>query len=89
MINTLTFFSPFMKTVYAQPSLSDTLNVEAVVEGLSSPTSMIFLGDNNILVLEKEGSVRLISNGVLQEEPILQVPVNAENERGLLGIAAD
>jgi glucose/arabinose dehydrogenase len=50
---------------------------------------MIFLGDNNILVLEKEGSVRLISNGVLQEEPILQVPVNAENERGLLGIAAD
>jgi glucose/arabinose dehydrogenase len=90
MINTFTFFSPFIQTVYAQPSLTDTaLNVEAVVEGLSSPTSMIFLGDNNILVLEKEGSVRLISNGVLQEEPILQVPVNAENERGLLGIAAD
>jgi aldose sugar dehydrogenase len=87
---TLEIFVYSFELVYAQPSLSDTaLNVEAVVEGLSSPTSMIFLGDNNILVLEKEGSVRLISNGVLQEEPILQVPVNAENERGLLGIAAD
>src|ERR671922_1315131 len=87
---TLEIFVYSFELVYAQPSLSDTaLNVEAVVEGLSSPTSMIFLGDNNILVLEKEGSVRLISNGVLQEEPILQVPVNAENERGLLGIAAN
>ena len=47
---------------------------------------MAFL-DDNILVLEKEGSVRLVSNGILQEEPVLQVPVNAENERGLLGIA--
>jgi aldose sugar dehydrogenase len=87
---TLAIFVHSFDIVYAQPSVSDTaLNVEAVVEGLSSPTSMIFLGDNNILVLEKEGSVRLISNGVLQEEPILQVPVNTESERGLLGIAAD
>jgi hypothetical protein len=47
---------------------------------------MAFL-DNNILVLEKEGQVRLVSNGILQEQPVLQVPVNTENERGLLGIA--
>jgi aldose sugar dehydrogenase len=73
---------------YAQPSVSDTrLNVESVIEGLSSPTSMAFLDNNNILVLEKEGQVRLVSNGALQEQPVLQVPVNSENERGLLGIA--
>jgi aldose sugar dehydrogenase len=89
-ISTMIFFKSLTQTAYGQASISDSaLNVEAAVEGLSSPTSMIFLGDNNILVLEKEGSVRLVSNGVLQEEPILQVPVNAENERGLLGIAAD
>jgi len=42
-------------SVYAQPSISDAaLNVEAAVEGLSSPTRMAFLDDNNILVLEKE-----------------------------------
>src|SRR5918992_1526829 len=78
------FVHSFDLLVYAQPSVSDTiLNVEAAVEGLSSPTSMAFLDDNNILVLEKEGSVRLVSNGVLQEEPVLQVPVSTVSERGL------
>jgi aldose sugar dehydrogenase len=89
LVNTLTFFSPFIQTIYAQPSVSDTgLNIEAAIDGLSSPTSMVFL-DNNILVLEKEGSVRLVSDGVLREEPVLQVPVNTENERGVLGVAFD
>jgi glucose/arabinose dehydrogenase len=89
-ISTMMFFKSPTQTVYGQASISDSaLNVEAAIEGLSSPTSMAFLDDSNILVLEKEGSVRLVSNGVLQAEPILQVPVNAENERGLLGIAAD
>lgn len=64
-------------SVYAQPSVSDTnLNVEAAVEGFSSPTSMAFLDKNYILVLEKDGNVRLISNGILQEEPVLQLPVS-------------
>ena len=72
-----------------QPSIvSDTaLKIEPAVEGLSSPTSMAFLDENNIIVLEKEGNVRLVANGILQEQPILQVPVNAEGERGLLGVA--
>jgi aldose sugar dehydrogenase len=37
--------------------------------------------------LEKSGSVRLISNGILQEQPVLNVPVDIQSERGLLGIA--
>jgi aldose sugar dehydrogenase len=89
IILTITFFKPLIQTAYAQASISDNaLNVEAAVEGLASPTSMVFLDDNNILVLEKEGSIRLVSNGILQEQPILQVPVNTESERGLLGVAA-
>lgn len=88
IILTMAFFRPLIQTAYAQASISDNaLNVEAAVEGLASPTSMVFLDDNNILVLEKEGSIRLVSNGILQEQPILQVPVNAESERGLLGVA--
>ncbi|HYZ65166.1 MAG TPA: PQQ-dependent sugar dehydrogenase, partial [Nitrososphaeraceae archaeon] len=93
MVNSLTFFSPFspfIQTIYAQPSVSDTgLNIQAAIDGLSSPTSMVFLDNNNILVLEKEGSVRLVSDGVLREEPVLQVPVNTESERGVLGVAFD
>src|SRR6266487_4947088 len=63
------------------------LRVELVTEGLSFPTSMDFIDSNNILVLEKDGQVRLVSNGVLQKHPALKVPVNTTSERGLLGIA--
>ncbi|MGB7677452.1 MAG: PQQ-dependent sugar dehydrogenase [Nitrososphaeraceae archaeon] len=72
----------------AQPSISvPSLRAELVLDGLSSPTSIAFLDENNILLLEKEGSVRLISNGQLQPQPVLQLEgVESNNERGLLGI---
>jgi len=72
----------------AQPSVSESnLTAELVLDGLSSPTSIAFLDENNILLLEKEGSVRLISNGQLQPQPVLQLAgVESNNERGLLGI---
>lgn len=63
------------------------LRVELVTQGLSFPTSMEFVDNNNMLVLEKDGRVRLISNGLLQKHPALAVPVNTTSERGLLGIA--
>jgi glucose/arabinose dehydrogenase len=61
-------------SAYAQPTFKDSnLKTELVVaEGLSSPTSMAFINNNKILVLEKNsGEVRLVSNGILQEEPVL------------------
>src|SRR5918996_266910 len=72
----------------AQPSISvPSLTAELVLDGLSSPTSIAFLDENNILFLEKAGSVRLISNGQMQPQPILQLEgVESNNERGLLGI---
>jgi aldose sugar dehydrogenase len=75
---------PFLKSPY-----NKSLRVELVAEGLSSPTSMAFVGDNNnILILEKaKGTVRLVSNGSLKDEPILKVNVDAKGERGLLGVA--
>jgi glucose/arabinose dehydrogenase len=58
-------------------SYKNDLKIEQVTEGLSYPTSMSFVEDNKILVLEKNtGLVRLISDGVLQNKA----------ERGLLGI---
>ncbi|MDQ2686049.1 MAG: PQQ-dependent sugar dehydrogenase, partial [Thermoproteota archaeon] len=73
--------------VLAQSVNDQNLNVESFVEGLNSPTSMAFLDNNNILVLEKNGLVRLVSNGQLQSQPVLEVSVNTQSERGLLGIA--
>ena len=87
-INSFTLYSPSIQTVYAQVTMNDpNLNAELILGGMSFPTSMAFLDENNILVLEKEGSVRLISDGVMQNTPVLQVPVDSKNERGLLGIA--
>jgi len=71
-----------------QPIINDpNLQAEIFVEGLSFPTSMAFIDNNNILVLEKEdGTVRLVSNGILQEQPVLKIDINSDSERGLLGV---
>jgi aldose sugar dehydrogenase len=63
------------------------LKVHRVTDMLSSPTSMAFVDNNSILVLERSGKVRLISDGILLDQPVLTLPVNTEGERGLLGIA--
>jgi glucose/arabinose dehydrogenase len=74
--------------VGAQPTVVDPrLEVRTVVSGLNSPTTMAFLGDDDILVLEKEtGRVRRVMNGTIQST-VLDLPVNFGSERGLLGIA--
>ena len=80
---------PF-NSVFAQPTISKdpNLKVELVAQGLRSPTSMAFLGPNDILVLEKEsGTVQRITNGQMLPQPLLQVPVSTTSERGMLGIA--
>ncbi|MBV9178363.1 MAG: PQQ-dependent sugar dehydrogenase, partial [Nitrososphaeraceae archaeon] len=49
---------------------------------------MAFLGPNDILVLEKDtGTVQRIVNGTMLPQPLLQVPVATQSERGMLGIA--
>jgi glucose/arabinose dehydrogenase len=69
------------------PQVSDPdLTVEQVAEGLTDPTTMGFLGDDDILVLEKAGTVQRIGNDGLLDEQILTVNVDDEDERGLLGI---
>jgi aldose sugar dehydrogenase len=71
------------------PDVKDSnLKVELVASGLHSPTSMAFLGPDDLLVLEKDkGTVRRIVNGTLLADPLLDVSVASRNERGMLGIA--
>jgi glucose/arabinose dehydrogenase len=73
--------------LYAYPSLKDpNLKVETLVGGISFPTSMLFLDENNIIVLEKDGNVKLVKNGLLQPQPLLSLNVDNIGQRGLLGI---
>ena len=66
----------------------DMLVLELVAEGLDLPTSMRFLDDGTILVLEKNnGQVRVVSDGKLLDEPAIDVEVATAVEQGLLGIA--
>jgi aldose sugar dehydrogenase len=88
------FSSTNLNTLFAfikrNPSLvfpNDHLKVHTIVETLSSPTSMAFIDNNSMLVLERSGNVRLVSDGILHDKPVLKVSVNTEGERGLLGIA--
>jgi aldose sugar dehydrogenase len=79
--------------ILLKPSLvglkeKDSLKVENfVAQDLSFPTSMAFVDGGTLLVLEKAGQVRIVSNGILQKQPVLTVPVDNLSERGLLGIA--
>jgi glucose/arabinose dehydrogenase len=71
------------------PTISDpNIRVERVITGLELPTSMEFLDNDDIIITQKDnGRIRLVSNGVLQPQSILQVPVVNNSERGLLGVA--
>jgi len=64
------------------------LQLNRIAYGLELPTSMAFLGYNDILVLERaKGTVQRIVNGNIQDDPLLDVPVNYAGDRGMLGIA--
>ncbi|MGA9843472.1 MAG: PQQ-dependent sugar dehydrogenase [Nitrososphaeraceae archaeon] len=74
----------------AGPTINDpNLKAEMVFKGLKIPTSMAFLGPNDILVLEKNsGDVLRIVNGHVLKKTLLHVNVATPLiEWGLLGIA--
>jgi glucose/arabinose dehydrogenase len=74
----------------AQPDptmLVPNLAVRSVVSGLTQPTTMAFVGNNDFFVLEKStGKVLRVVNGVVQGV-VIDLAVNFASERGLLGIA--
>jgi aldose sugar dehydrogenase len=78
--------SPKGKTPTIVSNNSD-LKIELVYKGLEYPSNMVFLNSTDILVLEKNnGQVRLVHDGIIQQEPVLDVTVTTEDESGLLGI---
>jgi aldose sugar dehydrogenase len=71
----------------AQTLVDTSLTVSTVVGGLSQPIAMAFIGPNDMLITEKAtGQVKRVTNGVVAGV-VLDLPVNSNSERGLLGIA--
>src|SRR5918993_2670576 len=66
--------------------LVPNLGVRAAAENLVTPTSIAFLGPGDMLVLEKgTGQVKRVTAGGVST--VLDLAVNNNSERGLLGIA--
>lgn len=62
--------------------------VENVVEGLDVPWGVTFLPDGSVLITEREGTVRIVEDGVLREEPLSGAPeVVAEGQGGMFDLA--
>lgn len=72
-----------------KPKLFDTnLKITTIAEGLSTPTTMAFVGPGDILVLEKDtGMVKRIVNGEVLAKPVLDVNIANSIERCMCGIA--
>lgn len=67
--------------------LVPNLDVRTVVAGLTTPIAVAFIGDEDMLVLEKNtGKVLRVTDGVVKGTA-LDLAVNFASERGLLGIA--
>jgi aldose sugar dehydrogenase len=71
------------------PTIVDSnLKAEVVFRGLRYPTSMAFLGPQDILVEEKDsGTIRRIVNKTELPQPLIAIKVATYAHRGLLGIA--
>lgn len=64
------------------------IQVSVVARGLSHPWAIAFLPDENILVTERPGRLRLIRDGVLDSLPISGTPnVRTEGNGGLMDVA--
>ena len=72
-----------------KPKLFDSnLRISTIAEGLSTPTTMAFVGPSDILVLEKDtGMVKRIVDGKVLPKPVLDINVANSVERCLCGIA--
>ena len=71
-----------------EPSLSDSsLRIEEVAKVFDFPTSLAFLGKDDIILLQKDSGnvIRLLDGNVSHQ--LLHIDVSFRDERGLLGLA--
>jgi len=62
--------------------------VEEYASGFTTPVAITFVEDDALVTEKITGNVRLIKNGVLEDEPVLHVDVHNYWENGLLGITS-
>jgi glucose/arabinose dehydrogenase len=63
------------------------VRVEAWIENLEIPWSLVFLRGDRALVSERPGRIRLVKDGKLLSQPYAEVEVASNGEGGLMGLA--
>ena len=68
----------------------DFIDVQLIAASdLDNVTAMTFAPDGRLFILEQDGTVRIYADGQLLPDPFMQLTVDDEGERGLLGLAFD
>lgn len=70
-------------------TLADGFQLEVISIGLTGCTAMEALPDGRLLLCEQTGTLRMVKNGKLLEEPVLTLKVDYLWERGLIGVTID
>lgn len=86
LISLLLFLGDNNKSL-GDPNLREsTFKLDKIVDGLSRPTGMSFLGPNDFLVTEEDtGKVKRVIDGRISQT-VLDVDVSTNDSRGLIGI---
>ena len=94
-ILSLTAFA-MMRSATADADVADSIMAtlppgfaETTISGLSNPTAFAIHPDGRIFVCQQTGQLRVIRNGVLNAASFVNLTVDSNGERGLLGIAFD
>ena len=87
-VNTSTFDNVSVSNSVTPPNGGFTPTT--VVSGLASPTDFRFLPDGRILVTQKNGTIQVANqNGQLQSQPLITLPTDDTQGRGMWAIAVD
>lgn len=78
------------KPLFSDNNVAEAKNFKTttVLRGLERPWGMEWLSDNEILITERPGRVRIVRNGTLDPNPVAGVPeIFASNQGGLMDVA--
>jgi glucose/arabinose dehydrogenase len=63
-----------------------------VADGFQKPVAIAHVGDSRLFIVEQRGVIRVLQDGIVQQEPFLDIRDRVNNsafEQGLLGLAFD
>ena len=78
---------PLPSPVSDSDNLTDSKGVEIIAKGLQAPRAIDVSKDGRLFITEKSGSIRVVANGALLEEPVGDIRVENIGDAGLLGLA--